>query len=130
MTVQRGNGGKIPLLVSTIAGGDPIFVRVTVTGKTFISDLVTDPTDPAQAAAAIGSDLELLTEFMSNYGTIIGIELDSQTAANFIMGYGNSFNDPATSQDVFDKLTDDFGWTVTEVYASRNIRPDTRTAPL
>lgn len=77
MAVARGNGGKTPILFSSLGGGDPVFAQFQVVGANFAADLVTDPTDPTQAAAAIGSDLEVLTEFMSDYGTILGIAIDS-----------------------------------------------------
>lgn len=123
MAVARGNGGRTPILFSTLGGGDPIFVEMQVVGANFPADLVTDPTDPAQAAAAIGSDLEILVEFMSDYGTVIGIAIDSNYC-ELMYGYGCDFRGDdaqAVLEAALARLLSETGLNAT-VTVSRSIR--------
>ena len=116
MVSRAANSGKYSLVWGNIHG-KPLFVEMIVTGKDFNVDLVADPFDPSDVAAAIGSDLELAAELMSEYGTILGLAVDG-TYAEFIMASGSSFSDPAVAQEVFDRLEDDLGWTMNLVYVA------------
>jgi hypothetical protein len=116
MVTRNNNSGTFDLQYSSIHG-PLLFLEVRVTSSNFESDLVADPSNPADAAAAIGSDLEVLTETVMDYGTIIGLAVDG-TYAEFIMTYDSGFTDPAVAQELFDRLVDDHGFTVTNVFVT------------
>lgn len=127
MVVARGNGGKYTI-GTAIDGEELIFTEVIVTGMNFNADLVADPSNPADVAAAIGSDLEQLAEMVAEYGTILGMAVDG-TYAEFITSHGSQFADPAISQLLFDRLVDEKGWTPTTVYTSYMAYPYNWQAP-
>jgi hypothetical protein len=117
--VSRGNGGKTPILFSTLGGGDPVFVEMQVVGAAFDADLVTDPTDAAQVAAAIGSDLEIIVEWMSKFGTIIGVAVDGNYL-ELMFGYGSSltaFDDTLTNDLIVAPLLAETGFNATVTIA-------------
>ena len=120
MTLARGSGGKTKIIGGTLAGGDPIFVEVRLApGIDFSADLVADPSNPADVAAAIGSDLEIVTEVVSQYGNILALAVES-SYAEFIMDYGTAFIDPDISQQLFDVLEDDYGYSVVTIITTRS----------
>lgn len=108
MTVARGNSGNIFARGGPLANGKPTFVEIRVNGKNFNADLVADPNNPADVAGAIGSDLERISELVSQYGTIIAVTLEGPFV-NYIMDYDTAFTDPAVAQELFDRIVDELG---------------------
>ena len=114
--VTQGNGGKIYPAQSGFTPEPLIFVEVVVTGFDFDADLVADPTNSVDTLAAVGSNLEILTEYISTFGTIIAITVDG-TAFKAIVDYSSAFSEPETCQTVFDYLTNELGWATSRVGA-------------
>ena len=116
MTVARGNGGKIKL-VTRSGYNTPIFVELRFGAPhNFSADLVADPSDPAQRAAAVNSELEQVVEHIQQYGTILCCAPDGGYL-DVMFDYNTAFTDPATSQAVWDYF-DDNGWNIIHVIAS------------
>ena len=103
---------------------DVRFVSVTVTGTTtFLSDLTVTTTDPRQADV-VNSDLEQVIEILNTRGTVIGMSVDTDLIANFMVDYAQAF-DPdnvalggQTAQDInaeLDAAIVAIGATVTSV---------------
>jgi hypothetical protein len=71
---------------------DVRFVSVTVTGSTtFLSDLTVTSTDPRQADV-VNSDLEQVAEILSTRGTVIGLTVESDLIAHFMVDYAQAYD--------------------------------------
>ena len=71
---------------------DVAFISVTVTGTTtFLSDLTITSTDPREADV-VNSDLEQVIEVLSTRGTVIGMTVQTDLIAHFIVDYGQAFD--------------------------------------
>lgn len=69
---------------------DVLFVQLTVVGSTFLTDLTVTSTDPRQADV-VDSDLEQVIEALETRGTVLGLNVDSDTVIQVIVDYGQAF---------------------------------------
>jgi hypothetical protein len=105
---------------------DVVFVSVTVTGTTtFLTDLTVAATGTTDRQAdVVNSDLEQVIEILNTRGTVIGMTVESDLIAHFMVDYGQAF-DPdnvalgnQTAQDInaeIDAAIVAIGATVTSV---------------
>jgi hypothetical protein len=75
---------------------DVAFLQVTVVGSTFLTDLTVTTTDPRQADL-VNSDLEQVLEILAQRGTILGLNVDSDTVIQTMVDYGQAFVDEGTT---------------------------------
>ena len=124
--VTQYSGGRFPLIGGTLGSGDPIFLTIRLTGKDFPSDLVANPNDPLDVAAAIGSDTEVIAEVISGYGSILGLALDDDYW-ECILDYNSAFHDPKKAQavaiEIANILINDHGLPVSTIYGNTAINP-------
>ena len=115
---------------------DVRFVSVTVTGTTtFLSDLTV-----AGTADVVNSDLEQVIEILNTRGTVIGMSVDTDLIAYFMVDYAQAF-DPdnvalggQTAQDInaeIDAAIVAIGATVTSVVVAteQGFKPDVLGIP-
>jgi len=80
---------------------DVAFVQLTATGTTYLTDLV-DDADVAisgtgsgrgvtQRLAAVGSDLEIAIEQVAVRGSLLGVNVTSDTVIECMVGYAGAF---------------------------------------
>ena len=97
--VTQNNGGKYRL--GTFWQRPVRYLDVVGTGVNFRSDLVADPNNPADIAAAIDSDLELILKDISAYATLLGFSVTSTTGVTVIVGAGSvAFDDAAVRASI------------------------------
>jgi len=90
----QGNGGKIYPAQSGFTPEPLIFVEVNAAPPgQFNADLVADPNNPADRIAAVGSGLERLINYMSTFGTILGMATSSGIYLELIFDYGSAFSE-------------------------------------
>jgi hypothetical protein len=87
-------------------------VQITATGTTYLTDLVTTTEgspDAGELAVAVNSDLEVAAEKIATRGTLLGINVTSDTVVEFLVGYAGAFtpgNTEATANSVELEVTD------------------------
>ena len=68
---------------------DVAFVQLTCASTTYLTDLTVTTTDPRQADL-VNSDLEVALEVLSQRGTVIGLNVTSDTVIEVMVDYGQA----------------------------------------
>lgn len=90
---------------------DVKIVTIGATGATFLNDLaarVSGELSAGEEVEAVNSALEQVTELVAQRGTILGINVASDTSVVFMVGYANAFtvgNTQATSGSVEEAIS-------------------------
>lgn len=127
MVDRKANSNRFNLQYSNL-NGPILFLEVQVLGANFVNDLVADPSDPADVAAAIGSDLERITELVMDYGSVLGLAVLGTQLVGYIMAYDSGFSEVATAQSLYDRCVDELGFTG-YVYVSESGAADNFAIP-
>lgn len=83
---------------------DVVFAELSVTGATFATDLAT-PT--------VGSSLDVVLEAVSQRGTVIGLDVESETIVHLLLDYAQAYSTSGTTvgnqvaQDILDDIEGD-----------------------
>ena len=104
--VTRVNGG---VYQGVWVEKDVKFLQITSTSATYLTDLKTDES-VAQKAEAVNSDLEIVLELVAQRGTILGVNVTSDTVVEVMVGYAGAYtvgNTQATDPSVEKVLSED-----------------------
>lgn len=74
-----------------------VFAELVVTGATFVTDLAGgDDSGTPPVGDEVNSSLEVVLEAVETRGTVIGVDLESETVVHLLIDYGQAYGTSGT----------------------------------